>query len=256
MLPFRDRPVTYLFLGATVAIDAALASVALPRTLQAEMMGLVIGQIALSGAWLTLGSTHRLLRGAAFIAATAALAALVQTVQGPLKITHWHRMLAGVFVIQLVVAAAAALELRMFRRLRLGTPDNATTSLRYPVVELFGWTIVVATASLLLRETDILRVFQQWRSVVYLCYCAAAGLIAAALHHKKLVGSEIALVIVLSTALIGGCYFAPSTTHPLDRRILSIALVYVISYCLCRRLDMSLKQSATVLDDPEEPTSE
>ncbi|MDC0935707.1 hypothetical protein OAS39_05435 [Pirellulales bacterium] len=252
MPPFRDRPVTYLFLGATAAVIPALAAPEWTYLDVVWVQGLIIGQIMLSGAWLALGSTHRLARGAVCIAATAGLAAFAMSMQGRLTLHSWHRALARVFMIQLVVAVAVGLALQALQRLKPGTDDTTTAALRFPVVEIFGWTIVVALASLLLRDAEFLHLFLQWRSVVWMFGCSVAGTAAAALHRPKIGKLEIALVSIAALAFLSGCFLAPTGPDLVDLQTLAVAIVFVIAYCLCRRVDESLKQRARDAEESKE----
>ena len=242
MPPFRQRPVTYLFLGTTSALIPALE--ASKSYLVAQ--GLAIGLIMVSGAWLVFGSTHRLARGAVFVGATAGLAALAMASQRGLTMNSWQRALPKVFVVQIVVAVAAGLALLAIQRFRRPTESSKPVSLRYPVVEVFGWTVVVALASLLLRNADFLPLFQQWRSIIWLLGCCLAGTIAAALHRPDAGIERIKVVFVVALPFLAGCVIAPGEPDRYDFIQLTVATGYLVAYCLCRSLDEALKHSAEV----------
>lgn len=255
MPPFCQRPTTYLFLGATAILIPAIAE---PRSVlnwNVWAQGFTIGQMMLSGAWLVLGSTHRLARGAICLAATAGLAAVSCWLIGRLNLNAWQQTLAGVFMIQIVVAIGAAVALLALRRLESGSTEGSGVFLRYPVIEIFGWTIVVALASLLLRDATMTRLFVQWRSIIWLFGCTMAGASAAALHRSRVEASEISVMTVAALAFLAACFLTPADWDRNDFVHIGIGTAYVVAYCLCRRLDESLKQSQRELQE-EEPTPE
>ena len=64
MYAFRQRPLTWLFVIATLCVDAVAATYQFPA---AAVMAMFFGQAFVVGGWLALGGAHRLFRAAVFI---------------------------------------------------------------------------------------------------------------------------------------------------------------------------------------------
>ena len=158
MPPFRDWPVCWLFLLATATVDAALLS---GSAVSPWAAGWVVGQMMVLGLWVVHGEMHRLLRGAIFVAGLGGLSWLVATVIEPFFLQRWFALLAATLAIQGAVAAAAAATAWASRNRQRGAGVAIDEPWQYPLIEIFGWTIIVAAARVLLR------------------YAAMAGLVTA-----------------------------------------------------------------------------
>jgi hypothetical protein len=150
MDPFRRRPLAALFLLATLCVDAlvpALQPAIQQSGVEYLLLGALVGQAWTAGAWLVLGSAHRLSRGAVFVAAMAGLATLVvlgEPHPNPSRM-EWGRAFGVVSLLGAAAIVGAAIPAAM---LRATAPRPAKDRpLQFPIVELFGWTVVVAFGS-------------------------------------------------------------------------------------------------------------
>lgn len=115
--------------------------------------GFYLGQCAALGSWLIDGTRHRLERAAVFVLATVALSYLIWEATGA---NSFGRILAPVSLYEIAVAACSLLFQLTFRGLRIHGEVAGNRTIRFPLIELFGWTMVVAIASTFIRNATFL----------------------------------------------------------------------------------------------------
>lgn len=150
---FLQRPLMWLFVAATLCLDVVglVAEVHLWSAAKYFWVGLLCGQAWSIAAWLSAGAAHRLIRGAGFVLAMIGLAtfAACWNRHEASAAPWWGRMFTVVCIFGMTAAIAAAAAGWVGRR-RVGRREQQARW-QFPVVELFGWTIVVAIASWALR---------------------------------------------------------------------------------------------------------
>jgi hypothetical protein len=144
---FRERPLTWLFILATVVVDLAL-----PVTWEGSpiLVGAVIGQIAAVSIWTVIGHPHRLIRGSLIVVAFGALALM-----GHPSPSLSSRALSFAAVYSPIVVLTSLVIVWLRNKIRFRFNEALSPApLRIPLIELFGWTIVVAIASLGVRQVE------------------------------------------------------------------------------------------------------
>ncbi len=138
---FITRPLTWLFIAATITVDLTLAAARSDTEEYGVVVGgYVIGQVAVLAIWAVRGRMHRLLRVSCFVLATGILASIMNSP---------HTELAFFFVYTTTIFIAALLTEAM-RNLPGANAGDIEQKKRwqFPLIEFFGWTIVVAVVSL------------------------------------------------------------------------------------------------------------
>ena len=158
---FRNHPLTCLFIAATLAFDMAVTN------LGPFQWGLVLGQVGCSAIWAVTGKAHRLARAGGLLAIIGLLALLFPASHG-LGLQYSVAYIFGPYA-ALVVVILAACRLVMSLYNRGATESRRLDQWRFPVVELFGWTIVVAVACLFGRTIDFEFLLDQgfWAMLVW-----------------------------------------------------------------------------------------
>ena len=148
---FRDRPLTWLFIAATIAVDLVLMVVESDQGLISSVkIGLVLGQLAALAIWSVRGHLNRLARISCLILATGLLTYLIDAIPDSKSI--WLAFNTGyVFWIILVALTGDLICYRL--RKKLGA-ESSKNRWRVPLIEFFGWTTVVAIISFGARHMD------------------------------------------------------------------------------------------------------
>jgi hypothetical protein len=251
MNPFVTRPLTWLLVVATVCVDLVVLAVSESDAVE---VSLVLGQSFAAGGWLVLGRAHRLLRGGAFVAALLALAALVHWQHGT---PSWGESL-GVAAVVSGSAAATTWLAQMLLALALTRREASHGSKRqFPLIEIFGWTIVVAAVSAVLRVA----VFYPWgqridETIAVLLIAATAGLAMAMFlgnpRPRRRAAAAAAGALVLAT--FAAVRLLMSITFDGDvATSIALAYAYVGCFILVQLLDDDLARRRGV-DSPPAPS--
>jgi len=161
----RDRPLMCLFLVATVVVDLVLVVLGNDFDISGVLgaIGFVLGQVAAMAFWAVNGQTHRLARGA-WLVTTLGIAAYLGS----------YVILGGLgdglafFAMYTSILIFVALLTNMIRYYSSENRKSDTAIGRWQIslIELFGWTTVVAIASFGGRhmDFDVFRVMssQHW----------------------------------------------------------------------------------------------
>jgi hypothetical protein len=141
----HSRLLTGLFIVASVVVDFVLLAAAWGNPdvyhYHALLEGIALGQVGALAIWTVTGRIHRLVRGTCLVLATGLLALVTQGEQ-TWYFSRWLALLACYAII--VVAVLALVE---FARRAVASRQGEEEAIRTPLIELFGWTIVVAIAS-------------------------------------------------------------------------------------------------------------
>ena len=148
---FRDRPLTWLFIAATIAVDLVLMVAESDQGLISSVkIGLVLGQLAALAIWSVRGQMNRLARISYLVLATGLLTYLIDAI--PDLKPNWLAFHTGyVFWIILVTLVGDFLRYRLRKKSGDESPANRW---QVPLIEFFGWTTVVAIVSFGARHMD------------------------------------------------------------------------------------------------------
>ncbi|HEX6960704.1 MAG TPA: hypothetical protein VF175_02470, partial [Lacipirellula sp.] len=217
MQSFRQRPLVWLFLIATACVDLILATHSKSEqhdALEGPLLGVFIGQIWLAGAWLVLGEAHRLARGAGFVLAMLGLTTIIAMSQDGLSMSaaDWGESLPAITVMG--AAAALAAGGASFTLRAVSQSDrHGSGGVRFPIVELFGWTIVVAVASWASTAGEFSKLLRVPQSFIFAVSSSITAGVAAALATAqrgdaswlwKALPAAVVVGFVVIVALLGG----------------------------------------------------
>ena len=131
--------------------------------------GILVGQIATIAVWAAIGDSHRLTRGSLLVVAIGVLAVLPEY----RSLATYSRTLTfmAAYALVVVFTSLVVVWLRNHVRIRFDR-DHERAPLRVPLIEFFGWTIVVAIASFGARymNVDTLERVHQYFIVYLLTY--------------------------------------------------------------------------------------
>ncbi len=135
---FRDRPLTWLFVIATICVDLVMMVPAFGSRM-IFMFG-IPAQLSLIAIWGAIGKSHRLARGA--VVTLAVFLATVSVTRFPYD---WSDLLTF-YLVHILLVFCGTLILRSFGWLRRwpSLVDRENEKFRYSVIEMFGWTTVAA----------------------------------------------------------------------------------------------------------------
>jgi hypothetical protein len=243
-LILRIGPLTGLLLLATLSVDIALLAID-SEGVESIYAILIIGQCIVLGGWLAVGSAHRLLKASLFLLAVTGIASLITLkFYEPPHYTA-DKAFPSALGASLCLACSAALigllsESILTAVERRCALDDDSPRFQFPVVELFGWTIVIALASIILRFTT-LETAEQFRdeTPAALLHCGAGACAMTLLlgRHRPLRVWNTAIAALLTTTAV---IVVPSlsSTYVSDERWLILGpYVYVALWIAVWRLD-------------------
>ena len=149
---FREQPLTWLFIVATIVIDLVLAStVPAHFSLGLELrLGFILGQLVALAIWVVRGKMHRLAR-VSFLVITIGLLACYVEIRSDQMSTWFGFLSTYALIIVLTTIASDFLQKRFRDPLR---DDEVSKRWQISLIELFGWSIVVAIISFGFRHMD------------------------------------------------------------------------------------------------------
>jgi hypothetical protein len=237
----RERPLTWLFILATVVVDLAL-SVGRQRPV---FSGILMGQVAAIAIWAVVGQSHRLTRGSLLVVAVGVLAILPEH----LSVYSSTLTLMAAYALVWVATTLVVVWLRNQVRNRFeGNREKAP--LRVPLIEFFGWTIVVAIASFGARYMN----FDVWRAVpqdsTFYTLVYAIPPIALILFDSRF----RSLHLVKAVLFIGGVFLTVSVllSEIHFGVIVTISAVYLTAWLLVRSIEYDQLKTAAENDDSTE----
>jgi hypothetical protein len=243
MPSFRQRPLSWLFLIATICVDLVLVTIDDEEELW--IVAMLFGQSFVVGGWLALGQSHRLLRGGGFVVGVLALALLaaVGFFEPPIFTfqTAWAQSIGAVAVL---AGAAAVMSWgwdAVLRRLpqRRHEPGDAVRW-QFPVAELFGWTIIVAVASAFMRLATFSEAGTNPAEMASTLIFALVAALLMALFYAGRRSTSASSVIAAAAAVVAMFVLMPSFVPRFDREIATViagSYVYVVLWILVGQLD-------------------
>jgi len=236
---FRERPLTWLFVLATVCVDMlAIGPLPVDSLLGESLWGLYLGQVAVLGCWLVLGTRHRLERGALFVVGQVVLTTISWICLFGRRGT-WGVMLAPFALYGTMAAAGVFVGKACFFRLRVTSNIKRSNMFQYSLMELIGWMVVVAIAAACLRHARLIGMLEIPELLgFFLGFSANIGVISELLVGRNRYRYAIIISIVFSLALyylfflkVLGVLLPPYTPA------FVVSMAYVILWIVVRRLD-------------------
>jgi hypothetical protein len=227
---FRDRPLTWLFVISTIAVDLVLLS--LKGNLLEEFMwsGIVIGQIAALAIWAIRGRMHRMVRASCFVLSTGLLGIVEPT----------GYFLTFVFVYGLIVLLFALfVEVVRYVTSKETDTDKARKRWQIPLIEFFGWTIVVALVSLGCRYMEFKDVFEDSTTWLEMLYILANPLLLVLFTRE-----DLRDLGVLKAVLFVGVVIALEWNF--SYFVIFIQAVYLVAWMIVLTLDNISAETAIV----------
>lgn len=253
---FRDRPLTWLFVIATVCVDLVLAITDHPSGSASRVLGtgLILGQSLWLGCWLVVGSRHRLERGAVFVVGQLALTLFVCLGVAGGELDSFGRVIAIFSFFGALAFFGALCGWAVFRWYALRFEGESNRRLQFPIIELFGWTVVVAIASAVMRQANFSHLFGQNSEVEYLVGCAVtSGFFAAILVSAKSAWKLCGAATAIFALYYGVAYQAVRQPELITTLILATA--YTALWVVVVRLDAPSRARTEPLTSSDDQTS-
>jgi hypothetical protein len=248
---FRERPLTWLFILATVVVDLALnfgerSDFIFPvRT--AVHGGFIWGQVAAVAIWAAIGQSHRLTRGSLLVVAIGTLA----IVPGYLNVRSYSNTLTIMAAYALIVVAASLVVIWLRTQVRIKFDgDREQSPLKIPLIEFFGWTIVVAIASFGARYMNLTALMAISLSPSdFLLMCAVAP-IALLLFDSRFSMLHLAKAVLF----VGGVYlvFTVLQIGLGSELVMTSHATYLTAWLLVRSIEYDQLKTVAENDDSAE----
>ncbi len=238
MPPFRDRPLTWLFIVATILVDVTEA-----LSFESVLSWSIIGQLSAVAIWTVMSKAHRLARAGVFLAVVSLIAGPAASTASWIFPKNFFLTLLAVYAVCVVLATCPIALFRCWMRSRKGSAKGKKPW-QFPLIELFGWTIVVAYASFacrFLNSETIWRVetFEYVLPLVFNAVLAAMileGTTPAGYWSRVVVFAAASLIWMLCIPLIPFIAFHPAVIGEL-RAHSTIGSCYLIAWSTVRMLD-------------------
>lgn len=241
MPSFRERPLTWLFLIATLCLDA----MALSTNNESHFAnGLALGQLFVASGWLVLGRAHRLARAAVFICVIGLLTApdyIIPRLKSNFYVDlTWPVILALLIAMGVSTVANAALWLGLARLTSRGLKEFRRAHWQFPLAELFGWTIIVAVASVGMRLADFSYMDDPKDIATGFGLTYLAGAMMALILGDYNDGRRLPAIgaIVMAAVMLSLVAIALAKSLPLDAQLVAVgSLAYTACWCVALKLD-------------------
>lgn len=234
---FRDRPLTWLFIVATVCLNFVFTGYGsgdiVPRVIGT---GFFLGQSLSLGSWLAVGSRHRLERGAVFVVGHVLLTVFICFGFAGEDFGSWGRVIAALSLYGFAGFSGAFFGKIGQYWISLRFSEEPNERLRFPIIELFGWTVVVAIASAVMRQANFTHLLSGTNMLVFFVGSALlTGLATAILMRptRNLLPRGIALAAFVP-------FFIAAYTAIKDSELVTsllLAVVYTMLWTVVVRLD-------------------
>ncbi|NOY40898.1 MAG: hypothetical protein GXP26_03540 [Planctomycetes bacterium] len=197
---FITRPLTWLFIAATITVDLTLAVTWSYGTERYIVWGYLLGQIATLAIWAIRGRIHRLLRASCFVLATGMLVTILNP-PSSFALACLFVYASAIFVVTLLTEAVRHL------------PDAGNIEQRkrwqFPLIEFFGWTIVVAVVSLGCRDMEFKEIFEITDVWLQLLALLTVPILLVLFTRNDLRDLRaIKSLIIVGAAIVAGWYFS------------------------------------------------
>jgi len=230
---FRDRPLTWLFIAATICVDLVLMVVESDRGLLLTFKaGLVLGQLAALAIWSVRGQQNRLARMSCLILATGLLTYLIDTeTEKPM----WIAFNTG-YVCWIIFATLAG-DLIRSRFRKAPADEDSKKRWQVPLIEFFGWTTLVAIISFGARYMDF--DFLHWDHLELIVLLLAVPTCMTQftkrdLSNVRVIKTIVLAIVVITTAIYMAKIEAPEGTA---EYVIIFQSAYLILWMLVLSMD-------------------
>ncbi len=200
---FRDRPLTWLFIAATIVVDFVLMTIQSDQDFLASVkIGLLLGQLAALAIWSVRGQQHRLARASCLVVVTGLLTYVLDT---KLAVRSTWLAFSSGYVLWIISVTLTSDVIRC--RLR-EKHENEKPSNRWQVslVELFGWTTVFAIICFGARLMNFGFLqwdsMEFWESIGFISRLLVVPTCMTLFTHRDLSDLRIAKILVLAIVII------------------------------------------------------
>lgn len=146
---FQQRPLTCLFIAATLAIDVVLMTTG-NGDLSPFALGMVLGQIAVLANWTVRGEMHRLARMSLLVITIGLLTYLIRVDDDPQRLWLTFYTIYTTCILLVTIAS----DYMRYRSDKKDLGKDSAKRWQVPLIEFFGWTTVVAIISFGARQMD------------------------------------------------------------------------------------------------------
>jgi len=200
---FRDRPLTWLFVIATVVVDVVMAATDKGSGTSVARLGFVIGQLAALAIWSVRGEIHRLGRVSCLIVVVGSIAFLIEVSSESADV--WVAFYAGyVFVI----ALATLLGNLVWRTFEGNKSESSSKQWKIPLIEFFGWTTVVAIICFGARHMDFGFLIQGDSLLIVTALLTVPVSTALLIRHDLRDLRAVSAFVIVLAAIISAVYLS------------------------------------------------
>lgn len=255
----RNYPLTWLFIIATVSVDAAVLLSAAWGSVLSDDSGLrfyvwnyaLPAQFSCLAVWAIYGKTHRLARGAWVTLACGLLLALTwATVEPAFRVESISFSFIQFFAVLGGVGLLRACGVGAEKR------DDNHQHVRFPLVEMFGWTMIVALWAFGLRLAGMNFIIDAYWWVWIATATVAPLVVTPVLYARLTLGARpFALMAVYLMALIGYALGKRFMDGPLPFWALSMAITqitYISAWWALVRTDEVMQERRAVTENSRE----
>ncbi|NOY30790.1 MAG: hypothetical protein GXP28_11670 [Planctomycetes bacterium] len=228
---FRDRPLTWLFVIATICVDLTQIIDGSVEAAPLWFRGFELGQIAVLAIWAVRGRIHRLLRASCLVLVTSFLGCF----------SYATPLVMGLFSIYAFAIYVVTLVVYVYRGRRDQEEKSAAKKpFQVPLIEFFGLTIVVAIAAYFVRVVDFVGVWKLvsfWEWTIMLAI--PCSFVASTRNDLRDIGRGRACVIVVVAIAAGW-----SVSDKLFMIVVQMA--YIVAWMVVLGLDNVISEAASL----------
>jgi hypothetical protein len=240
---FRERPISGLFLIATLIVDLVLLTITSADSLAAMIkLGLVLGQLAALAVGAVRGQSHRLARISFLVVGTGLLTYLV--VDGSRQQGVWLAF-NTLYVVGIVLVTGITDVMRY--RFGMNSVKRYTKEhWRVPLIEFFGWTIAVAIISFGARYMEFVFLTEEVLLIV-LAFVCTPFLMALLVWRDLRDLHRNGALLILVTALVAAAYL--TSRRPTAWAVTMAQTGYLTLWLATLGMDDVRSQSIRLQDD-------
>lgn len=245
---FRDRPLTWLFIAATMLLDVVIAcgdEKQTPFLVASLLFGFTLGQVLVLGAWLAVGKLHRLTRGALFVGGQVSLVLVVDSWKREVPFFDLSKEAVTLFSFLSVCTFCTVVFFRYVFK-RFSNKEGNSKKFQFPLIELFGWMIVVALASLVIRGAEYVQLITDPTNIIEFLGTAIVATIIVMLFSSPVQITVRSYAIVAVVELIYlSLIFYMFASYGIDNKsvvihcvaVCGVSHLYVALWTFVQRLD-------------------
>jgi len=210
----HHRHTSTLFVIATAC--AAAAVLAAENTI--AWQGIFTGLLSVVSVWAVVGQSHHLARAGGFVATVSLICAVEARSSGTTLAESATVPRLWIFAVSVVLAITAMRLLGLWARSR-SEGDDADESVRFSLMDFFGWTTVVALACFLLQQIASQEFLKPEAYAVLLplvgIACCGSRLVGIQSRRQFVLRGAMFLMVTLACVVLAREYFADSTFVPI-----------------------------------------